>query len=43
MAEGCKVRATLGYPGRKVERCRAHMLDGMVRIILPHKHHILRF
>ena len=37
MAEGCEVRAMFGYPGRKAERCKAHLLDGMVRITLPHK------
>ena len=31
-AEGCGVRAGFGYPGRKPERCKAHVLDGMVRI-----------
>ncbi len=31
-SEGCGVIATFGYPGSKAERCRAHVLDGMVRI-----------
>ena len=31
-AEGCGILATFGYPGHKPERCKAHVLDGMVRI-----------
>ena len=33
-AEDCRVGAGFGYPGRKPERCKAHVLDGMVRITL---------
>ena len=31
MIEGCRIKATFRYPGRKLERCKAHALDGMVR------------
>ena len=32
-ADGCKKQPAFGFPGERPRRCKAHMLEGMVRML----------
>jgi hypothetical protein len=37
-ASGCAKQPYFGFPGERRRRCRAHMLEGMVRVLAQGVH-----